>query len=243
VTAVTLRGAARFYTVDRETELALVRRVRDGDRDAFDEVHALFNPRLFGFLARLARSRDVAEDLLEETWLRFVTHAGRLDADTRLGPWLFTVARNLHLSYCRSRAFEQSAGDAGLSLWPTVARESPFEQTAGSELERRLEVALASLPVAFREVLLLVAVEGLRPSEAAVVCGMSPEALRQRLKRARDMLRQRLGSVGSRGSIGSVGSGSVGSGSRRHARANDRSESIEPTEPNEPSEPHMKVRA
>jgi RNA polymerase sigma-70 factor (ECF subfamily) len=195
VTDVTLRGHARFYTVDRESELALVRRVRDGDRGAFDEVYILFNARLFGFLTRLTRSRDAAEDLLEETWLRFVAHAERLDADTRLGPWLFTVARNLHLSYCRSRAFEETTSDEGIGLWPSCTRESPFEQTAGSELERRLEVALASLPVAFREVLLLVGVEGLRPSEAALVCGVSPETLRQRLKRARDLLAARLEST------------------------------------------------
>ena len=195
MTDVTLRGAARFYTVDRESELALVRRVRDGDREAFDEVHTLFNARLFGFLARLSRRRDVAEDLLEETWLRFVSHAERLDADTRLGPWLFTVARNLHVSYCRSRAFEETGWGDGISLWPTCARESPFEQAAGSELERRLEAALASLPVSFREVLLLVGVEGLRPSEAAVVCGVTAETLRQRLKRARDLLAERLDST------------------------------------------------
>jgi RNA polymerase sigma-70 factor (ECF subfamily) len=192
VTDVTLRDAVRSYTMDRESELALVQRVRDGDRDAFDVVHAVFNARLFGFLARLARSRDVAEDLLEETWLRFVVHATRLDADTRLGPWLFTVARNLHVSYCRSRAFEQSGAADAISLWPTYVGDSPFEQTAGSELERRLEAALASLPVTFREVLLLVGVEELRPSEAAVICGVTPGTLRQRLKRARDMLAQRL---------------------------------------------------
>ena len=195
MTDVTLRRPARFNTVDRESELALVRRVRDGDRGAFDEVYGLFNARLFGFLARLTRSRDVAEDLLEETWLRFVAHAERLDANTRLGPWLFTVARNLHLSYCRSRAFEETGWNDGIGLWPSCPRESPFEQTAGSELERRLETALASLPVAFREVLLLVGVEGLRPSEAAVVCGVSPETLRQRLKRARDLLAARLEST------------------------------------------------
>ena len=195
MTDVTLPGAARFYGVDRESELTLVCRVREGDRDAFDEVYALFNDRLFGFLVRLARSRDVAEDLLEETWLRFVTHAERLDADTRLGPWLFTVARNLHVSYCRSRALEESAEGDGISLWPTAMHESPFEQTASSELEARLEAALAGLPVAFREVLLLVGVEGFRPSEAAAVCGVSPEALRQRLKRARDLLARRLAST------------------------------------------------
>lgn len=178
--------------MDRDSELEIVRRVRAGDTDAFDVVHAEFNARLFSFLARMARNRDVAQDLLEETWLRFVTHAERLDPDTRLGPWLFAVARNLHISYCRSRAIEISHAEAGIGLWPAIAQTSPFDHAAGQEFERRLETALASLPVTFREVLLLVGVEGLRPAEAAAVCAISPEALRQRLKRARDLLQRRL---------------------------------------------------
>ena len=192
MTVVTHRLVERSPHMDRECELALVRRVRDGDAAAFDVVHAEFNGRLFGFLARLARSRDVAEDLLEETWLRFVAHARRLDADTRLGPWLFTVARNLHVSYRRSRALDDACMDGGIGLWPVPIPDSPFEHTAGNELEARIESALATLPIPFREVLLLVAVEGLRPGEAAAVCGVTPEALRQRLKRARDMLARRL---------------------------------------------------
>jgi RNA polymerase sigma-70 factor (ECF subfamily) len=179
--------------MDRDSELELVARVRAGDTDAFDTAHALFNARLFGFLTRLTRNRDVAEDLLEETWVRFVTHAGRLDPDTRLGSWLFAVARNLHISYCRARAIETTFAEAGIGLWPTIVPGSPFEHAAGEELQQRLETAMASLPVAFREVLLLVGVEGLQPSEAAVVCGISPAALRQRLKRARGMLELRLG--------------------------------------------------
>jgi len=178
--------------MDRESELALVERLRAGDTAAFDAIHAAFNARLYGFLARLARSRDIAEDLLEETWLRFVTHADRLRADTRLGPWLFTVARNVHITWCRARAVERRAA-ATLDLWPAEsAAESPFAQTAGHELGRRLEHALASLSVDAREVLLLVGVEGMTPSEAAAVCGVTPEAMRQRLKRARALLAERL---------------------------------------------------
>ena len=194
VTAVTLRAAARSCDMDRECELTLVRRIREGDAAAFDVVHTEFNARLFGFLARLARNRDVAEDLLEETWLRFVANARRLDDDSRLGPWLFTVARNVHISYCRSRALEDVYADASIGLWPVPQPDSPFERAAVNELEARIESALASMPIAFREVLLLVAVEGLRPAEAAVVCGLSREALRQRLKRARALLAQRLDS-------------------------------------------------
>lgn len=178
--------------MDRESELALVERVRAGDTAAFDAVHAAFNARLYGFLARLTRSRDLAEDLLEETWLRFVTHADQLRPDTRLEPWLFTVARNVHITWCRSRAMETRASLA-LGLWPTgFASESPFEQAAGSEFERHLERALAALPVEAREVLLMVGVEGLTPSEAAAVCGVTPEAMRQRLKRARAQLARQL---------------------------------------------------
>ena len=179
--------------MDRDSELELVRQARAGDTAAFDAVHALFDTRLFGFLARLTGNRDVAQDLLEETWLRFVAHADRLHPDTRLGPWLFAVARNLHVSYCRSRAVELSHAEAGIALWPAIAPASPFEHAAGQEFERRLEAAIASLPVLLRDVLLIVGIEGLRPAEAAQVCGISPEALRQRLKRARALLQHRLG--------------------------------------------------
>jgi RNA polymerase sigma-70 factor (ECF subfamily) len=180
-------------SVDRETELALVERLRRGDADAFDEVYAGFNTRVFTFLLRLSRHRDIAEDLLEETWLRLVKHAAKLRADTRLGPWLFTVARNLHVSYSRSRMLEDSAAASLLALWPfSLDRSSPFESAAASELERRLERALAVMPAASREVLLLVGVAGLDHSDAADVCGITPEALRQRLHRARETLSRLL---------------------------------------------------
>lgn len=179
--------------MDLASEASLVGRLQAGDTAAFDEVHAALNARLFSFLLRLSRRRDVAEDLLEETWLRLVTHAKRLRPDTRLAPWLFTVARNLYVSYQRSRLLEDTHASSLIGLWPSgPTRPSPFEETAMNETERRIESALAALPAPYREVLLLVGVEGFRPVEAAQVCGISPEALRQRLSRARALLMRQL---------------------------------------------------
>ena len=179
--------------MDRESELALVVRLRTGDPAAFDLVHEAFNTRLFSFLARLSQRREVAEDLLEETWLRLVAHAPALQADTRLAPWLFTVARNLYASYCRARLVEQSHAAGLIALWPGASTQpSPFEALAATETGRRIEAALATLPVTCREALLLVATEGLSPAEASAVCGISPEAMRQRLSRARALLARRL---------------------------------------------------
>jgi RNA polymerase sigma-70 factor (ECF subfamily) len=179
--------------MNQASEASLVSRLQAGDAAAFDEVHAALNARLFSFLLRLSRRRDVAEDLLEETWLRLVSHAKRLRPDTRLAPWLFTVARNLYISHHRSRLLEDTHASSLIGLWPSGPRRpSPFEETAMNETERRIETALATLPADYREVLLLVGVEGFRPVEAAQVCGISPEALRQRLSRARALLIRRL---------------------------------------------------
>jgi RNA polymerase sigma-70 factor (ECF subfamily) len=175
--------------MDRDTELALVAGLRRREVAAFDAVYDAYRSRLFNFLARLCRRRDVAEDLLEETWLRVVAKARDLRPDTRLAPWLFTVARNLYWSYCRSRLLEDRLEAAVASLWPAGGYQaSPFEEAAASELDRRVERALAGMPPRYREVLMLVGIEGLTPAEAAVVCGITPEALRQRLSRARVML-------------------------------------------------------
>ena len=177
----------------RECELALVAGLRRRDPSAFDEVHAAFNTRLFNFLARLSGSRQVAEDLLEETWLRLVARAPRLRPDTRLAPWLFTVARNLYVSYRRSRVMEDSHAAGLIGLWPSGSPvPSPYEWTAANEVERRLDTALRALPVSCREALLLVAIEGQSPAAAAAICGISPEAMRQRLSRARALLAKKL---------------------------------------------------
>jgi RNA polymerase sigma-70 factor (ECF subfamily) len=180
-------------SMEREHELRLVLRLRSGDPDAFDEVHGAFNVRLYNFLARLSNDRTAAEDLLEETWLRLVQHANRLRPDTRLGAWLFTVARHLHVSYCRSRLLEDSHMTGLLGLWPHGRPgPSPFEAMEATERGRRLAAALASLPLTYREALLLVTVEGLPYSEAAEICGVKAEAMRQRVSRARALLARRL---------------------------------------------------
>ncbi len=175
--------------VDREIELRLITRLKAGETSAFEAVYEAFRPRLYSFLVRLSRRRDVAEDLLEETWLRLVERAESLAADTCLAAWLFTVARNLFASWCRHRALDAERISDLTPSWPVPrSGESPFEAAARNETERRLEAALARVPLRDREVVLLVAGEGLAPHDAAAVLGLSPEALRKRLQRARERL-------------------------------------------------------
>lgn len=176
-------------------EAAWVEGLRARNSEIFDQVYAHFAPRLFSFLVRLTKDRTLAEDLLQETWLRVARKAKDLAPDTQLAPWLFTVARNLFISHRRWAALDLER-IARLKPLPGEASvltgDNPFEHVAAHQLHRRMEAALAALSVKDREVLLLVAVERMSPTEAAGVLKVPPATLRQRLKRARDRVASRM---------------------------------------------------
>ncbi len=175
-------------------ERQIVDRLRRGESRGFDEAYDRYRARIFAFLVRLCQRQSTAEELSQETWLRLARHARRLDPDTRLGAWLFTVARNLFVSHRRRKLLDLDAFDL---LPPSSGvgapeAESPFGLVAANELQQRLERAIASLPWTYREVVLLVAIEQLDQSTAAAILQLKPAALRKRLSRARALLGERL---------------------------------------------------
>jgi len=178
--------------VDTMRDAVLVASLRGGDPVAFGRVHATFGPRLYNFLARMTGNKERAEDLYQETWIKLALHASRLDPDTDLGGWLYTVARNLARSERRSeKARPATVADAR----PEHAldhRASPYDWASANQTEALVERALADLPGPMREVLLLVVIDGLELDQVAQIVDLKPEALRQRLSRARAKLAERL---------------------------------------------------
>jgi len=166
---------------------ALVPALRAGDPGSFDAVYAAFRPRLYAYLLRCCQDGERARDLLQETWLRAARATPRLRDDTRLAPWLFTIARRVFLSERRWRRADLTR-ILLLGARPRAAAPSPLDDVLASETQRRLEAALAGLPLAHREVLLLVGVEGFTPSEVAGILGIQDDAARQRIARARAAL-------------------------------------------------------
>jgi RNA polymerase sigma-70 factor (ECF subfamily) len=182
--------------MDREAEFELVQRMAGGDTAAFDVIYDQYRARLYSFLVRLSRRRDVAEDLLEETWLRLVKHAERIKPGTPLGPWLYTVARNLDIGYCRSRCVEDERSAGLMGLWPAASPgPSPFERAAASEFHACVERALAALAPCYQEVLQMSLIEEMTPAGMAELCGVPPATMRQRLLRARALLARELQSA------------------------------------------------
>ncbi len=182
-----------FEPVPGTDHSPLVAALRAGTPDAFERLYAAYRTRLFGFLSRLCRDREAAEDLFQNVWLKVARHAGALREDSDLDAWLFTIARNEHRSWRRCQMLDLSrvlAFGREVAAWPEA-------HGPGSNAELELiERALGSLGEADREVILLVAVEGLSAPRAAQVLDISHAALRQRLSRARARLDTAMQTLG-----------------------------------------------
>ncbi len=168
-----------------DPELApLVARLRGRDASAFDAVYARYHERVFRFLLRLTGRRQVAEDLFQETWIAVARDAHTLADGSDLAAWIFTVARNRYRTHRRWALLDVTRI---FSFGAEIDVESPSpegEVVARAEAASARE-AFASLSPAAREVLLLAVGEGLEAPRVAEVLGVSPEAARQRLSRAR----------------------------------------------------------
>jgi len=166
----------------------LVEGLRSGDPKALDACYERYRARLYGFVLRLGGRSELAEEIVQETFVRLARHALRLRPDTHLRGFLFAVARNLWRSHLRW-SWVDGTKLVELALGPTPMGRSPHAELAASELEARFESAVLDLPAPQREVLLLVVLEHLEPSEIATLLGLTAEAVRQRLARARAALR------------------------------------------------------
>jgi RNA polymerase sigma-70 factor (ECF subfamily) len=175
---------------------------RDDARSLMGRDIVALLPRLRRFAAGLTGSVQEGDDVVQTACLRALERYHQWEPGTRLDSWMFRIIRNLWL-------------DRGKSAWNRLVRSDPDaladipDHSVGREIEVRDELAsvrtaIAALPVAQREVLLLVTVEGMTYEAAAEVLGVPLGTVMSRLARARVTVARQV-----RGEAGEPESGAV----------------------------------
>ena len=145
-------------------------------------------PHLRAFAISLSGNLDRADDLVQETLLRALTHIDHFERGTNLQAWLFTILRNLFHSDYRKRRREVEDPDGIMASKVAVMPEQ------GAKLDfDDLRLAMAKLSPEQREALVLVGAEGLTYEEAAQICNTHIGTIKSRVNRARNRLAQLLG--------------------------------------------------
>ncbi len=175
----------------RVQERDLARAVAN-DPESFQLLYARYYERILNFFYRRVRERALAEDLTSQTFLAALEYLSRSERDVNFAPWLYRVATNAWLSHERRqrRWGERFWGEVGRLLHSPPAT-SFHEQISEAEQIEQVRLFILKLPEKDREPLLLRYFEGLEIGEIAEVLGVTPVALRSRISRAMQMLRER----------------------------------------------------
>jgi RNA polymerase sigma-70 factor (ECF subfamily) len=166
---------------------------KTGDLDAFEQLVALHERRVFSLALRLTGSVEDAKDATQEAFLRLHRKIGQIDSGRGAGPWLYSVTVNACRDIGRGR---QRSRLVPMENWASLAPPSTESNPEGLYLHRQREEQLRSvlghLPEKERAALLLREMEGLSTDEVARILGSSKATVRSQICSARLKLRKLL---------------------------------------------------
>jgi len=170
---------------------ALIEQARGGDKAALEQLLTDIAPAVHRFGLRMCRNEADAQDVLQDTLISVVDHLNQFQARSSLTSWVFALTRSACARRRRGLKNRPAESDATLAESSDPA-SSPERDAEQRQLSDMLAKALDSLSDEYREVIALRDIEGLSAKEASDALGISVEALKSRLHRARDTLRNKL---------------------------------------------------
>ncbi|MCA9101272.1 MAG: sigma-70 family RNA polymerase sigma factor [Planctomycetales bacterium] len=178
-------------------------RVRDDDAEAFEELMLRYQARLITVLSHLVGSRDQAEDLAQDVFMRVYRARKRYVPGARFSTWLYTIANNVASNARRSRARRPEVNVVGSESGPLGAQpmdhlavaasgQMPTRQLDKREMREVVRGALDVLNERQRMAVLLSKFEDMSYAEIAETMEMTPQAIKSLMFRSRAVLREAL---------------------------------------------------
>lgn len=181
--------------MEKNAEQNLISRAASGDRSAAEILVREHQSGLYSYILRLSGRADVAEDVVQEAFIRALTHLDRFDSRFRFTTWLFTIARRVFLNIC-----DRKSARTGMSCedWDARGGSSSEHDSGGMErgdstlVRDALQAALMELPQDQREVVVLFHQQGWPIAVVAEHMEMPVGTVKSHLHRGRHRLREIL---------------------------------------------------
>lgn len=191
-----MRAIAELEPV-RDAELGLVARCQAGDRLAFEEMFLFYRDDVFRFAYLVVRDATLAQDVVQETFLKVFRSIGKFEFRSSFKSWLYRVAVNEAITLLRRRRIKEE-----LDPMPGASQEQqrgrvvrawqPEEAVLDSEERRLLRNAIGRLDPVHRSVVVLKYFHEFSDTEIAAIIGCPPGTVKSRLHRARELLRNQM---------------------------------------------------
>lgn len=179
----------------------MVRRAQGGDLGAFTDLVLHYKDRLFNFIFRMVHSREEAEDLLQEVFLRVYKSLSSYSPQYQFSTWVYRIAQNLCIDTLRRQRMPTISVDCPLGEDEDLVMELPDQSMSpevmfeSADLRREVEAAIAELPPRYRAVIVLRHLQGLSYEEISQITDLPVNTVKTHIFRARRILRERLKDV------------------------------------------------
>lgn len=178
---------------DNSSERKLVEAVQNGDKKAFGQLIRLHQKKLFRYIYPLVKSFDVAEDIVQEAFVKAYQNIKTFRSEYAFYPWLSTIARNLAYNQIHRQEKQESLDSLQEQGYdPQSTDILPLEKLLNDEGNRRFYQAVMALPVNYRTVFVLRHFEDMDYAQIASYLKIPPGTVDSRLYRARQMLMEAL---------------------------------------------------
>lgn len=178
----------------------IIQRARTGEVDACRVIHQEYGRRILNFIYRMVDSREDAEDLAQNVFLRAFHELPRLQDTERFESWLYRIARNeVYQAFRKKRSeparHEPASGESDdqAEFEPEDKRPTPQDGILNAELGERIRGVLSSLPPKLREVFVLAVIHEKSYAEISEIVGRSLLSVKTDIFRARTFARKSLG--------------------------------------------------
>ena len=187
-----------IYLDDPDVQLML--KFQKGDKASFEILMRKYYPRILNFVYRYSRSREIAEDLTQEVFLKVFKTASRYQPQSKFRTWLYTIAKNTSLNELRARKRITVSLDENLKSGEDEFQRqiedtteiNPDEQALHNEMAATVKEAISALPENQRLAVILRRYENLSYEEIAKTMNVTPKAVKSLLNRAKENLKQKL---------------------------------------------------
>lgn len=179
-----------------------IKQVLKGDQNVYEDIVNLYQHKLYQVCYRMLGSKEEAEDITQEAFVRAYINLHSFDQKRKFSTWLYRIATNLCIDRIRKKKPDyyldaEVAGTDGLDMYSQIAADEklPEETIEQMELQDRIQYEISRLPDKYRAVIVLKYIEELSLQEISEILEMPLGTVKTRIHRGREALRKQLANV------------------------------------------------
>ncbi len=190
-----IKRAFALENVKSLTDGELIQTAIRGREDGFEELVRRYQRPITGYIYRMLNNYDASLDVTQEVFIKVYNSLERYSSEYKFSTWIYRIAHNAAIDYMRRNSINQQSietenADGSYQLQIESPQPNPEQERERSELRREIETVVKCLPQVYRELILLRHSQDLSYDEIAEITNLPLGTVKNRLFRAREMMRE-----------------------------------------------------